>query len=194
MNKSEFIYKWERNRNSEYIMPDFYSFLNNNILIGFDELESKDNLTKTYSKGKDLYEVIVKKKVNKSYYDTIKNYDLNKGILFYEDKLVQKIKKEELIIEPYFVGYFDKGSYLLTELDTSKLKYYNLREGSIDLNIFEHFKTNVFRFKNYENLKDKFIIKKKGDIIFKREDLDNYLDINRFIENKHNLKFYKIKE
>ena len=194
MNKSEFIYKWERNINSEYIMPDFFSFLNNNILIGFDELESKDNLTKTYSKGKDLYEVTVKKKVNKVYYDTIKNYDLNKGILFYEDKLVQKIKKEELIIEPYFVGYFDKGSYLLTELDISKLKYYNLTECLIDLNIFEHFKTNVFRFKNYENLKDKFIIKKKGDIIFKREDLDNYLDINRFIENKHNLKFYKIKE
>lgn len=194
MNKSEFIYKWERNINSEYIMPDFYSFLNNNILIGFDELESKNTLTKTYSKGKDLYEVIIKKGVNKSYYDTIKNYDLKKGILFYEDKLVQKIKKEELIIEPYFVSYFDKGSYLLTELNISKLKYYNLTECFIDLNIFEHFKTNVFRFKNYENLKDKFIIKKKGDIIFEREDLDNYLDINRFIENKHNLKFYKIKE
>lgn len=194
MTKGAFIYKWERNRNSEYIMPDFYSFLSNNILVGFDELESKDIITKTYSKGKDLYEVIVKKKVNKAYYNIIKNYDLMKGILFYEDKLVQKIKKEELFIQPYFVGYFDKASYLLIELDTSKLKYYELRECYIDLNIFEHFKKNIFKFKDCNNIKDKFIIKEKGDIIFEREDLDNYLDINKFIENKHNLKFYKIKE
>lgn len=65
MTKSEFIYKWERNINSEYIMPDFYSFLNNNILVGFDELESKDNLTKTYSKGEYWYEVKVKRKLLK---------------------------------------------------------------------------------------------------------------------------------